>query len=167
MIKRSKKKNYFVAPLGTAENIEHSGALFLQPPGGVMCVTCACRTLRRYFGVHFASPANELSRERGDQTQGAAQEAAGCLLRQVRSLAFRFSSARIHETQRLLFCLSVCAAAGTPWPTVAGPASARPPMTRAASRWTTGFCTQSNVSVALRRRCTVNITPWFLTRMRR
>lgn len=37
--------------------------------------------------------------------------------------------------------------AGTLWLTVAGQASARPPMTRAASHWTTEFCTQSNVSV--------------------
>lgn len=42
------------------------------------------RSLCRYFSVYIASPANELSRERRDQTQGAAEEAAGCLLRQVR-----------------------------------------------------------------------------------
>lgn len=43
-------------------------------------VICPYRTLCRYFSVYIASPANELSRERGDQTQGAAEEAAGRLL---------------------------------------------------------------------------------------
>lgn len=39
-----------------------------------------CGILCRYFCVYIASPANELSCERRDQTQGAAEEAAGCLL---------------------------------------------------------------------------------------
>lgn len=59
-----------------------------------LMVICSYRTPCRYFSVYIASPANELSCERGDQTQGAAEEAAGCLLWQVRSF-------RLH---RLYFC---------------------------------------------------------------
>lgn len=51
--------------------------------------------LCRYFSVYIASSANELSRERRDQTQGAAEEAAGRLLRQVRSFHWVYFCRRL------------------------------------------------------------------------
>lgn len=58
-----------------------------------MCILC------RYFCVHIASPADELSRERRHQTQGAAQEAAGRLLRQVRFFSLFLQSLSCKESK--------------------------------------------------------------------
>jgi hypothetical protein len=52
----------------------------------ILTNVCVCR----YVCVHISSPADELSCECRDQAQGVAQEAAGCLLRQV-SVSFSLS----------------------------------------------------------------------------
>lgn len=156
--------------MGKSLQCDTDGAVQASSP----LVICPYGTLCRYFSVHIASPANELSRERGDQTQGAAEEAAGCLLWQVRFFnlhqLYFYTTPDFELTQKLkvflLFffwcsqnkkpltskCSFLCRCgdfAGTRWLTVAEQASARPPMTRAASHWTTEFCTQSNVSFVL------------------
>ena len=132
--------------------------------------------LYRYFCVYISSPADELSCERGDQTQGAAEEAAGRLLWQVCSCCLQslflhvfhvqvdkkkrsfvwmwkltyFLSAGIKANIFVSLCsaplFSPCNVPGTHWPTAVEQAFAHPPMTRVASRWTTESCMRSNVS---------------------